>query len=172
MWIFIFLRKWFFLTLCSIQPTVSIINIQRDLWELKTVDKVSFIRISQNVAKFLLFKLALEYRYTAIITLVSLDSFQFSSVAQLCLTLWPHEPQHARPPCPSPTLRVYPYPCPLSWWCHLTISSSVIPFSSCLQSFPTQGFFRWVSSSHHVAKILEFQLQHQSFHWIFRTDFL
>ena len=67
---------------------------------------------------------------------------QFSSVAQLCQTLRPHEVQHARLPCPSPTAGVYPNPCPLSWWCHLTISSSVVPFSSSLQSFPTSGSFQ------------------------------
>ena len=50
-----------------------------------------------------------------------------------------HEPQHTRPPCPSPTPGVYLNSCPLSWWCHPTISSSVIPFSSCPQSFPTSG---------------------------------
>ena len=49
------------------------------------------------------------------------------------------EPQHARPPCLSSTPWVHPNPCPLSWWCHLTISSFVIPFSFCLQSFPTSG---------------------------------
>ena len=49
--------------------------------------------------------------------------------------------QHARPPCPSPTLRDYPNSCPLSWWCHPTISSSVVPFS-CLQSFPATGSFQ------------------------------
>ena len=73
-------------------------------------------------------------------------------------SLRPHEPQHARPPCPSPTPRVHPNPCPLSQWCHPTISSSVIPFSSCPQSFPAWGSFKWVSSSHQVAKVLEFQL--------------
>ena len=52
------------------------------------------------------------------------------------------EPQHARPPCPSPTPRVHPNSCLLSRWCHLTISSSVISFSSCLQSFPTSGSFQ------------------------------
>ena len=52
-----------------------------------------------------------------------------------------HEPQHTRPPCPSPTPRVYPNPCPLSRWCHLAISSSVVPFSSCPQSFPASGSF-------------------------------
>ena len=57
-------------------------------------------------------------------------------------SLRPHEPQHARPPCPSPTPRVYPNSCPLSQWCHLTISSSVVLFSSCLQSFPTSGSFQ------------------------------
>ena len=56
--------------------------------------------------------------------------------------LWPHELQHSRPPCPSPTPRAHPNPCPLSWWCHPTISSSVIPFSSCPQSFPESGSFQ------------------------------
>ena len=51
-------------------------------------------------------------------------------------SLWSHRLQHARPPCPSPTPGVYSNSCPLSWWCHPTISFSVIPFSSCLQSFP------------------------------------
>ena len=57
-------------------------------------------------------------------------------------SLRPHEPQHARPPCPSPTPGVHPNPCPLSQWCHPTISSSVVPFSSCLQSFPASGSFQ------------------------------
>ena len=69
----------------------------------------------------------------------------FSSVQFSCSvvsnSLWPHEPQHARPPCPSPTPGVHPNPCPWSQWCHPTISSSVIPFSSRLQSFPASGAF-------------------------------
>ena len=56
-------------------------------------------------------------------------------------SLWPHELQHARPPCTSPTLGVHPNPCPLSQWCHPNISFSVIPCSSGLQSFPTSGSF-------------------------------
>ena len=56
-----------------------------------------------------------------------LHSVQFSSVAQSCLTLWPHELQHARPPCPSPTPEVYSNSCPSSGWCHPAISSSVAP---------------------------------------------
>ena len=56
-------------------------------------------------------------------------------------SLRPHELQHARPPCPSPTPRVHPNLCPLSRWCHPSISSSVIPFSSCPQSSPESGSF-------------------------------
>ena len=71
---------------------------------------------------------------------------QFSSVQFSCSvvsnSLRPHESQHARPPCPSPTPRVYPNPCPLSQRCHRTILSSVVPFSSCLQSFPASGSFQ------------------------------
>ena len=69
----------------------------------------------------------------------------FSSVQFSCSvvsdSLWSHEPQHTRPPCPSPTPGVHPNPCPLCWWCHPTISSSVIPFSSWPQSFPGSGSF-------------------------------
>ena len=57
-------------------------------------------------------------------------------------SLLPNGPQHAMPPCPSPTPRVYSKSCPLSQWCHPTISSSVIPFSSCLQTFPDSGSFQ------------------------------
>ena len=66
--------------------------------------------------------------------------FEISSVVSNSLR--PHEPQHARPPCPSPTPGVYPNSCPLSWWCHPTISSSIFPFSSYLQSFPASGSFQ------------------------------
>ena len=54
---------------------------------------------------------------------------------------WPHESQRASPPCPSPTPRVYPNSSPLSRWCHAAISSPVVPFSSCPQSFPASGSF-------------------------------
>ena len=57
-------------------------------------------------------------------------------------SLKPHEPQHARPPCPSQTPRVHPNPYPLSRWCHPTVSSSVFSFSSCPQSFPASGSFQ------------------------------
>ena len=74
-----------------------------------------------------------------------LDSWVISSVqfshSVVSDSLWPHELQHTRPPCPSPTAGVYPNPCPLSRWCCPTISSSVVPFSSCPQSFPASGSF-------------------------------
>ena len=72
---------------------------------------------------------------------MSTTSVQFSH-SVVSDSLPPHEPQHARPPCPSPTPRVHPNPCPLSWWCHLTVSFSVVPFSSCSQSFPASGSFQ------------------------------
>ena len=68
------------------------------------------------------------------------SSVQFSCSVESD-SLQPHEPQHARPLCPSPTPGVHPNLCPLSWWCHPTISSSVVPFFSCLQSFPASGSF-------------------------------
>ena len=80
----------------------------------------------------------------------------------------PQRLQHTRLPCPSTSPWAGSNSCPLSWWCYLTISSSVVPFSSCLQSFPPSGSFPWVSSLHQVAKGLELQ----SFQWIFRIDFI
>ena len=87
-------------------------------------------------------------------------------------SLRPHGLQHARPPCPSPTPGVYLNLRPLSWWYHPTISFSVVPSPPTFNLSHHQGLFKWVSSSHQVAKVLELQLQHQSFQWIFRTEFL
>ena len=102
------------------------------------------------------------------------SSVQFSH-SVMSDSLQPHGLQHARHPCPSPTPRVYSNSCPLSQWCHPTISSSVVPFSSHLQSFPASGSFpmsQFFTSGDQSIGVLEFQLQHQSFQWIFRTDFL
>ena len=87
-------------------------------------------------------------------------------------SLGPHEAQPARPSCPSPTPRVHPNPCQLSQWCHPTISSSLIPFFSCLKLSQHQGLFQWVRSSHQVGKGLELLFQPQSFQWIFKVNFL
>ena len=105
-------------------------------------------------------------------TYFSLRSVQFSH-SVVSDSLRTHGLQHARPPCASPTPRVYSNSCPLSQWCHPTISSSVVPFSSHLQPFPASGSFpmsQFFEFFGHLAKVLEFQ--HQSFQWIFRTDFI
>ena len=70
-----------------------------------------------------------------------LPSVQFSR-SVMSDSLWPHGLQHAKPPCPSPTPGVYSNSCPLSWWCHPTILSSLVLFSFCLQSFPASGSFQ------------------------------
>ena len=80
--------------------------------------------------------------------LIQFSSVQFSH-SVMSNSLWPHGLQHSRIPCPSPTPRVYPNSCPSSQWCHPTISSSVGPFSFCLQSFPASGSFliSWLFTS-------------------------
>ena len=87
----------------------------------------------------------------------ALSSVQFSR-SVMSDSLRPHESQHARPPCPSPTPGVHSNSRPLSWWSYPSISSSVVPFSTCPQSLPASESFQWVNSSHEVAKVLEFQL--------------
>ena len=78
--------------------------------------------------------------YCVIFCCIAIRSVQFSR-SVVSDSLWPHELQHTRPPCPSRTPGVYPNSCPSSQWCHPTISSSLIPFPSCLQSFPASGSF-------------------------------
>ena len=87
-------------------------------------------------------------------------------------SLRPHGLQHNRLPWPSPTSEAYTNSCPSSQWCHPTISSSVIPFSSCLQSFPASGAFPMSQLFTSHGQLLEFQLQHQSFQWRFRIGIL
>ena len=89
-------------------------------------------------------------------------SVQFSSVAQSCPTLRPHESQHPRPPCPSPTPGVHSDSRPSSQWCHPAISSSVVPFTSCPQSlpasesFPKSQLFAWGGQSTGVSALASF----------------
>ena len=88
--------------------------------------------------------------------------YHFSSVAQSCPTLRPHESKHARPPCPSTTPGVHSDSCPSSQWCHPAISSSVVPFSSCPQSlpasesFPMNQLFAWGGQSTGVSALASF----------------
>ena len=101
--------------------------------------------------------------FSNLLSRLKFNSVQSLSRVQLFATPWTAACQLA---CPTPTLRAYSNSCPLSWWCHPTISSSVVPFSSCLNLSQHQGLFQWVSSSYQVAKLLQFKLQHQSFQWI------
>ena len=118
-----------------------------------------------NISKEALFNLAgtISLSWTWVITqtnyenfvtsknyLLRFSSFHYSSVAQSCQTFC--DPMNCSTPgltCPSPTPGVYPNSCPLSWWCHQAISSSVVPFSICPQS-QHQSLFQWVHSSHQV----------------------
>ena len=106
--------------------------------------------------------------------ILSFISVQFSH-SVVSNSLWPHWLQHTRPPCPSSTPRAYWNSCPSNQWCHLTISSSVVPFSSFFQSFPASGFFpmNWLfaSSSQTIgvsasASVLAVSIQG----WFFRID--
>ena len=110
------------------------------------------------------------WRVTAMFSSKVFIVFSQFSRSVMSDSLWLHGLKHVRPPCPSPTPGVYSNSCPLSRSCHPT--SHPLTSSSCLQSFPASGFFKWVSCSHRAAKVLELQLQHQYFQWIFSTDFL
>ena len=111
------------------------------------------------------FKLYIYINYTS--------NHLFTSISQSCSTLRPHGLQQARLPCPSPTPGVYSNSCTSHWWCRTIIASSVeedpLPIFNLSQH---QDLFQWVSSLGKIAKVLEFQLQHQFFQWIFRTNFL
>ena len=98
------------------------------------------------------------YHYNAkfyIINYYCIIMLQFSC-SVMSDSLWPHGSRHARPPCPSPTPGVHLKSCPSSWWCHPTISSSVVPFFSCPQSFPALGSFQMSQLFSSVAKVLDF----------------
>ena len=99
---------------------------------------------------------------TSLYSMISRGSVQFSSVAQSCPTLRPHELQHARPPCPSQSPGVHSDSRPSNPWCHPAISSSVVPFSSCPQSlpasesFPVSQLFTWRGQSTGVSALASF----------------
>ena len=104
---------------------------------------MSFIKkFNATLESLALWKVAHDWIYVLVFCALMwrFSSVQFSR-SVLSDSLWLHELQHARPPCPSPTPGVYSNSCPLSRWCHPTISSSVVLFYSCLQSFPASGSF-------------------------------
>ena len=118
-------------------------------WELmiKSLKLVDGSTVNKKPPRLVIFILhhvffwELQANQWPFIYICSVSSVQFSH-SVMFNSLWPHESQHTRPPCPSPTPRVYPNLCPLSRWCHPSISTSVVPFSSCPQSFPASGSFQ------------------------------
>ena len=156
---------------------ISVLSLQRNcIWPLRSIHVThcvigSFVRLNN----ILWCGCTIVYLFIPLLKGRHWGSFSFSiqfSRSVVSDSLRPHDPQHARPPCPSPTPGVHPNPCRLSWWCHPTISSSSFPSPPALNFSQRQGLFQWVSSLHQVAKVLEFQLQHQSFQWTPRTNFL
>ena len=138
-------------------------NIIQIIYKYTAQMKYKRLYIPKNACKY-------RYSYTQILQ-KSKYIVQFSR-SVVSDSLQPHEPQHARPPCPSPTPRVHPNPCPLSQWCHWTISSSVVPFSSHLQSFPTSESFQMRQLFTSGGQSIGVPLQHQSLQWTPRTDLL
>ena len=110
-------------------------------------------RVSPGVSPIILeatYKVNLHFQVWLVLSIVQFTPEVMSDALQF------HGLQHARSPCPSPTPGACSNPCPLRQRCQLTISSSVVPFSSCLQSFQHQGLFHWVSPSHQVPKYWSF----------------
>ena len=115
---------------------------------IEDIDNADFLCVREEKKKDLgfywIYKLSLLHNQSFWSVLILIKNIQFSSVQSLSVvsdSLQPYESQHARPPCPSPTPGVYSNSCPSSRWCHPAISSSVVPFSSCLQSLPASGSF-------------------------------
>ena len=115
-------------------------------------------------------------RFRSAVSLDSIICVQFRSVPFSCAvvsdSLRPHEVQHARPPYPSSTPGVHPNPHPLSQWCHPAISSSVVPFSSCLQSFPASGSFLMSQLFTSGGQSIGASTSASVLPWIFRIDFI
>ena len=148
------------------QQTLGVGDGQRSLacyspWGHKELDMIDWLNWTVN--KILVFRHTIIPQQNLWLLLL-FDHSVMSNSLQL------HGLQQARPPCPSLSPRVCPSSCSLHRWCHPAISSSDALFSFCPLSFPASGLFQWVVCSHLVTKILELQLQHQSFQWIFRID--
>ena len=111
-------------------PKVNVLELLKSLWLFCSISMSSLGHIGVCLGWRL--EIKLNYFWLGC---PSISSVQFSR-SVVSDSLWPHESQHTRPPCPSPTPGAYPNSCPLSRWCHLAISSSVSPFSSCPQSLP------------------------------------
>ena len=152
----------------EVYGSVYVTGMHMTIWERKCelTQKLStkFLRDISSPTQILSWELRGLKKLDIVITVVTVESKSHP-------TLQPYGLQHARLPYPSLSPRAFLNSYSLCWWCHPTIPTSVAPISSYYQSFQNQGLFQWVGSSHQVAKVLELQLQHQSFQWIFRMNF-
>ena len=120
---------------CPLQDS----SMQNPIHGVAELGMTEWLSLSMDTVKFYICTYTYMYIYVPIC--MNKVSVQFS-LSVVSDSLWPHGLQHAKPPCPSPTPGVYSNSCPSSQWCHPTISSSIIPFSSHLQSFPASGSFQ------------------------------
>ena len=152
----------------------KVLFLKRDLYYLENVRKIPLDDAWSLSIRFFLHHVALHelIMFQDLFSLVNKfsQSVQFSC-SVVSDSLWTPGWQQAKLPCLSPTPKACSHSCPSGRWCHPTISSSVILFSS-FNISQHKDLFQWISSSNQVAKLLEFQLQHQSFQWIFRTVLL
>ena len=153
--------KWYFF---SISPR-NLKKRKRIKWEKKPWEVLKYILKFKELPTLFLWSVPISL----LIPKISSVQFSWSVVSD---SLQPHGLQHARLPYPSPTPGAFSNSSPLSRWCNPNISCCITPSPPTFILSQYQGLFHWVSSSHQVAKVLEFQLQHQSFQWISRTDFL
>ena len=129
------IRMW---TSFSSVPLLSHVQLFATPWTA-ACQAFLFITNSRSLTKLISIELVMPSNHLILCRGI-FSSVQFSR-SVVSDSLWPHETQHARPPCPSPTPGVHPNSCALSRWCHPAISSSVVPFSSCPQSLPASGSF-------------------------------
>ena len=158
------IRNFFYFLILHLNQMIDISKSYCDNHFIIYMSKHCAVHLIQLYASYISIKLEGEK--------MSFTYIHFCCSVAVSNTLQPHGLQHTRLPCPSLSPRVCSNSYPLSWWCHQTISSSITHSSPALSLSQHQGLFKWVSSSHQVTKVLELQLQHQSFQWIFRTDSL
>ena len=141
-----FSRVWFFATLCTVvyQAPLSMGFSRQEYWRgFPCPPPGDLPDPGIKLVSLMSPALAGGFFITSATWQAIVHQFQFQfSRSVVSDSLWPHELQHTRSPCPSPTSGVYPNSCPLSRWCHPAISSSVFPFSSHPQSFPASGSFQ------------------------------
>ena len=146
------LCAWLYGTINSKSDTVPVLKKLKSIWEIHV------LVVATNTQSIIMSA-----------GIQSVSQFSHSVVSN---SLQPHEPQHTRPPCLSPTSGVHPNPCASSRCCHPTISSSVVPFSSCSQSFPASGSFQMSQLFPSGGQSIGVSAQHQSFQWTPRSDLL